>query len=252
MIGGLIREAYLQPQENRAVFVQQTKRVGPSAGVLKYDLLTALSILGLHGTPTEQTSLMRLCALITARYNWRVEEVSVGHAELARLWAVNERTVKREMKRLMQMGVITCFRPGVRGRVGAYRLNYRRIYELSRPCWQAVGPDFEDRMVHVCGERTVVKVDFQSVTAPRPAPTTPDGTWGAVRRRLQSEHPAVFESWFAKLTVAGTSENAITLQAPNGFVSRYIETHFNALLAAAVNAEMPTVDGRPRNITLTS
>ncbi|WP_432816563.1 hypothetical protein [Sulfitobacter sp. JB4-11] len=166
--------------------MEQVKRVGPRAGALKYDLLTALTVTGLHGTPTEQTSLMRLCALITARYNWRIEEVSVGHAELARLWAVNDRTVKREMKRLMQMGVLTCIRPGVRGRVGAYRLNYRRIYEMSRPHWIMVGPDFEDRMIEVSGERTVVRVDFQQ---PKPAvphlvSDTGQGTWGAVRRMV--------------------------------------------------------------------
>ena len=72
--------------------MEQIKRIGPKAGSLKYDLLTALSVAGLHGSPTEQTSLMRLNALITARYNWRLEEVSVGQVELARLWSVNERT----------------------------------------------------------------------------------------------------------------------------------------------------------------
>lgn len=234
--------------------MEQVKRVGPRAGALKYDLLTALTVTGLHGTPTEQTSLMRLCALITARYNWRIEEVSVGHAELARLWAVNDRTVKREMKRLMQMGVLTCIRPGVRGRVGAYRLNYRRIYEMSRPHWIMVGPDFEDRMIEVSGERTVVRVDFQQ---PKPAvphlvSDTGQGTWGAVRRRLQSEHPALFESWFAKLVQADLGPDTLTLRAPNGFVSRYIETHFAQMLANAVAAEMPTPDGRPRRITLTT
>ena len=98
--------------------MEQIKRIGPKAGSLKYDLLTALSVAGLHGSPTEQTSLMRLNALITARYNWRLEEVSVGQVELARLWSINERTVKREMKRLIGMGILSCIRPGVRGRVG--------------------------------------------------------------------------------------------------------------------------------------
>lgn len=240
--------------------MEQVKRVGPKAGSLKYDLLTALSVTGLHGTPTEQTSLMRLAALITARYNWRIEEVSIGHAELARIWAVNDRTVKREMKRLMQMGILLCIRPGVRGRVGAYRLNYRRIYELSRPVWAAVGPDFEDRMIEVSGERTVVKVDFQSgpalastpvLSAPTHRAQTSTGTWGAVRRRLQAEHPSLFESWFAKLVQASVEDHQLTLRAPNSFVSRYIETHFAKILAAAVAAEMPTADGRPRQITLT-
>jgi hypothetical protein len=236
--------------------VEQIKRIGPKAGSLKYDLLTALSVAGLHGSPTEQTSLMRLNALITARYNWRLEEVSVGQVELARLWSVNERTVKREMKRLIGLGILSCIRPGVRGRVGAYRLNYRRIYEFSRPCWIAVGPDFEDRMMEMSGERTVVSVDFQSKQPIRPS-LVPDsepqaaGTWGAVRRRLKAEDTALYESWFAKLVEDRKCDRALILRAPNGFVARYIETHFAKKLALAVDAEMPTPDGLPRRITLT-
>lgn len=234
--------------------MEHLKRVGPKAGGLKYDLLTALNVTGLHGSPTEQTSLMRLAALITARYNWRIEEVSVGHAELARLWGVNERTVKREMKRLLGMGVVTCIRPGVRGRVGAYRLNYARIYELSRPLWPSVGSDFEDRMIEVSGERTVVAVNFQPAEAPKPRLVAErgTGTWGAVRRRLQAEHPALFESWFAKLVQERAGDHELTLRAPNGFVSRYIETHFGQMLALVIDAEMPTPDGLPRKVMIIS
>jgi len=234
--------------------VEQNKHVGFRAGSQKYDLLTALNVAGLHGSPTEQTSLMRLNAMITARYNWRIEEISIGHIELARLWGVNDRTVKREMKRLLAMGVITCIRPGVRGRVGAYRLNYRGIYEFTKPCWQSVGPDFEDRMMEMSGARTVVKVDFHVVPDPAPATTQEisSGTWGAVRRRLKAEHPALFDSWFAKLVQHEVGENTLSLRAPNTFVSRYIETHFATKLSNAVNAEMPTQDGRPRQITLVS
>lgn len=232
--------------------MEQTKHVGPRAGSLKYDLLTALSVAGLHGSPTEQTSFMRLMVLITARYNWRVEEVCIGHAEMARLWSVNERTVKREMKRLLETGVIICVRPGVRGRVGAYRLNYRRIYEISRPAWAAVGPDYEDRMMELSGERTIVRVDFpKPVLVPSASiPSSTSGTWGAVQRRLKAEHPGLFESWFGKLVQENVSDHTLTLRAPNGFVSRYVETHFAAKLAQAVDAEMPTPDGAPRKILL--
>ena len=230
--------------------MEQIKHVGPRAGALKYDLLTALMLVGLHGTPTEQTSLSRLSLLITARYNWRLEEVRIGHADLARLWGVNDRTVKREMKRLMEMGVLACIRPGVKGRVGAYRLNHPRIHALSHPHWQAVGPDYEDRMAEISGARTVVKVDFH---APRPVDNVvPLGTWGAVRRRLKAVHPGLFDSWFAKLVQEGADDETLTLRAPNSFVSRYIETHFADQLAEAVHAEMPTSDGRPRAITLLS
>ncbi len=232
--------------------MEQMKRIGPKAGSMKYDLLTALNVMGLHGTQTEQTSIMRLVALITARYNWRIEEVSVGHTELARLWSVNERTVKREMKRLMNMGILMCIRPGVRGRVGAYRLNYRRIYELSRPCWSAVGPDFEDRMIEISGERTIVKVDFAPAPTPDLQIVNNTGSWGAVRKRLQTEHPGLFENWFSKLVQDSAGDHSLTLRAPNGFVSRYIETHFSEKLARTVDAEMPTPDGKPRRINLIS
>jgi hypothetical protein len=233
--------------------VEQIKRVGANGSALKYDLLTALSVAGLHGTPTEQTSLMRLNALITARYNWRLEEVSIGQAELARLWSVNERTVKREMKRLLTLGVLTCSRPGVRGRVGAYRLNYRRIYEFTRPCWIAVGFDFEDRMMEVSGERTIVNVEFQPLRPISVSDSEPmvSGTWGAVRRRLKADDGALYESWFSKLVESNRSDQTLTLRAPNIFVARYIETHFTKKLAQAVDVEMPTPNGLPRRVTLT-
>ena len=218
------------------------KLTGPQAGSLKYDLLTALSVAGLHGSPTVQTSLMRLTAVITARYNWRLDEVSIGQAELARLWAVNERTVKREMKRLTEDGWIVCIRPGVRGRVGAYRLNYSRIYENTESCWASVGPDFADRMAEMSGARRVVKVDF-SGAAPRPVPLSvvPEGRtgWPAVARRLQQSHPELYESWFAKLKEGEAVAREINLIAPNAFVAGYVQTHLmqNLQNAAALEAK---------------
>ncbi len=96
--------------------MEPKRLTGPEAGSLKYDILTALTLLGLHGTATEQTSMMRLIALITARYNWRANELTVGQRDIARMWAVNERTVKREMKRLTDAQILVCKRSGVRGR----------------------------------------------------------------------------------------------------------------------------------------
>ena len=218
------------------------KLTGPQAGSLKYDLLTALGVAGLHGSPTLQTSLMRLSAMVTARYNWRLDEISIGQAELARLWAVNERTVKREMKRLTQGGWIMCLRPGVRGRVGAYRLNYTRIYELTQPSWPAVGRDFADRMEEMSGARRVVKVDF-SATPPKAVPLSvvPEGKtgWPAVARRLQQTHPELYESWFAKLKEGNKVPGDLNLVAPNAFVAGYVETHLLRFVqeAAAVEAK---------------
>ena len=79
---------------------------GPQAGSQKYDLLTALAVAGLCGSPGFQTSMLRLIALVTARYNWARDELTVGQREMARMWSVDERTVKRELKRLTTAGVL--------------------------------------------------------------------------------------------------------------------------------------------------
>jgi len=145
------------------------KRIlGRNSGVQKYDLLTALAVSGMHGTPGHQTSMLRLIALVTARYNWRTDEFCVGQRDMARMWGVNERTVKREIKRLCAASILICKRQGVRGRVGAYRLNIPEIYRSTAELWGDVGPDFAERMSGSQPERpaTVVKVDFRATPEP--------------------------------------------------------------------------------------
>ena len=44
-------------------------------------------------------------ALITTRYNWQRDELTMGQGEIARLWSVDDRTVKREMARLAGAGL---------------------------------------------------------------------------------------------------------------------------------------------------
>jgi hypothetical protein len=232
--------------------MEKAKLVGPQAGSLKYDILTALTVFGLHGSPTLQTSMTRLCAIVTARYNWRLDEITIGQPELARVWGVNERTVKREMKRLTTAGILMCLRPGVRGRVGAYRLNYSQIYRLTRPTWAVVGSDFENRMVEISGERTVVQVDFKPKPAAINLTVEETGTWGSVRQRLKIQDKATFESWFAKLVQDHLDDENLVLRAPNNFVARYIEAHFAKQLADAVAIDLPTKSKIPRRITLIS
>ncbi|MCV3274040.1 DnaA N-terminal domain-containing protein [Roseobacter sinensis] len=212
---------------------------GPDAGVLKYDLLTALSVAGLNGSPTVQTSFMRLMALVTARYNWRADEFCVGQRDMARMWSVNERTVKREIKRLVSAGVLICKRAGVRGRVGAYRLNYGEIARLSEPCWALVGPDFEARMQarYRPVETKVIKLETYLRDDP-PAEVMPRGQpWDRVRAELAAGHPDLFQAWFAKLAFSSCERGDLRLKAPSSFVQRYVETHHMPVLLAAAEAE---------------
>ena len=220
-----------------------TKRLtGPQAGSLKYDILTALAVAGLHGSPGFQTTVLRLIALVTARYNWRADELTVGQREMARLWGVNERTVKREIKRLTGAGILVCKRQGVRGRVGAYRLDLSAVQRCSTPYWQAVGPDFAERMQDRYGpaESRVVKVDFGR---PRPDEATPEraGGWRDVCSRLRQSDPDLYQNWFAGLQFVGGAGGVVRIRAPNKFVARYVETHLLGKLTAALEAEQGPV-----------
>lgn len=214
------------------------RMTGPDASVMKYDLLTALSVAGLNGTPSLQTSLMRLIAAVTARYNWRTDELTVGQRDLARMWSVNERTVKREIKRLQEADILMCKRAGVRGRVAAYQLNYARIAEMSEPCWELVGPDFEARMrgrYHVEEEAKVVRLrDY--ATAPD-VPSEAPVAWRTAMRRLAHENGDQFKAWFAPLVYMGFERGVLRLRAPSKFAQRYIETHLIRALVRAAEAE---------------
>ena len=77
---------------------------GRGASSRKYDILTALSAFALRGSKHEQRRVLRFMLLITARYNWRRDRLSVGQREIAMMWSCDERTVKREMARLKALG----------------------------------------------------------------------------------------------------------------------------------------------------
>ena len=191
--------------------------------------------------------MTRLCTLITARYNWKLDEFCVGQREMARMWNVNERTVKREIKRWIDNNVLICKRRGVRGRVGAYRLNLPHIFRMSEQTWSAVGPDFADRMrsLDPAPTATVVKVDFAK-TAETDSNPPENSPWHPVLERLRSLYPDKYPNWFAPLRFVSDSGGRYTLAAESRFVAQYVGTHFLPLIAEAVEAEV----GPGRNIVV--
>lgn len=216
---------------------------GPNAGSLKYDIFTALSVAGLHGSPGLHVSMLRLCALITARYNWRREELSVGQRDMARMWNVNERTVKREIKRWTEAQLLICKRPGVRGRVGAYRLNLAQVCRMSEPYWSAVGPDFVERMTafNPVQASKVVKVDFGGANPeipPQEPVSAKKGTWRAAAQRFRQLHPENYVNWIAPLEFVSDDGRLLVLRAQTKFASRYIATHLMGALSEAIETEI--------------
>lgn len=233
--------------------MEKARITGPGAGVYKYDMLTALTMWGLRGSPCEQVSALRLVALVTARYNWQRDEVSIGHKDLARLWGVTERTVKREIKRLIDLDLLTIQRPGVRGRVASYRLVADTVANLSAPLWDQVGPDFAGRFTERQNATVrqegpqVLRVDFQrrsqgggatpsqAEDGPQQAQDSGAGDpWSRLQAQLRTAAPKIYSAWFSGLTLTDVTEDRVTLGVQSAFVQRYVETHFNEILSAAV------------------
>lgn len=218
------------------------RMTGPGAGVVKYDIVTSLSVAGLNGPPVFQTSMMRLISLITARYNWQQDELSVGQREMARMWSVNERTVKREVKRLTDVGVLICKRAGVKGRVATYRLNIQRVVEISEPCWALVGPDFEARMQARHGAGSVKVVALKDYATPPLRTTEADSPWERTMHRLSVVDPLVFQSWFAKVEFRAFEAGTLKLSVPTRFSERYIATHLMGPLIGAAEQEFGAIE----------
>jgi len=220
------------------------RSTGPLASVQKYDVLTALAIAGLNGKPGFQRSMLRMVALITARYNWKLDELTVGQRDIAKMWAVDERTVKREMKRLTEYRILIPLRPGVRGRVAAYRLNQSEIHRLSQPHWEDVGPDFVARMdgrtePAELTQDKIVRVDFRpSVQLSQHGHTA----WQRTASRLAEIDPDLHRCWFISLVFEDFLDGYLRLRAPSSFVAKYILTHHMPRLRDAAKMEFEELE----------
>lgn len=205
-----------------------TKAVGRNASALKYDLLTVMGAFALAQEKGRQVLVLRLMTLVTARYNWARDELAVGQREIARLWMVDERTVKREMAKLRAMGWLRVKRQGARGRVSEYSLDIERILEDGRPRWGDVGPDFEQRL---SGADTDEKVVPLPIKGKIPAPDLADDSdWGLARGILHQEDPALYAAWFAVLERRERAGGRLVLSAPTRFHASYVASHHAARL----------------------
>ncbi|MBI1220186.1 MAG: hypothetical protein GC186_16745 [Rhodobacteraceae bacterium] len=228
--------------------MRNMRLTGPGAGSEKYDLLTALAVNGLAMGGVTQASMMRLIAVVTARYNWALDELSIGQKDMAALWSVDERTAKRETKRLIEAGLLEVKRPGVRGRVAVYRLNVAEIYRRSEPHWTNVGSDFKSRLgSRIAGappdapaERKVVTIDFRSRSRAEPFDENarPDEHWRQAQLHLAEQHPSLFAAWFAALRLVTIHEDQVHLAAPTRFAAQYVTTHFLSFLEAAMRTQL--------------
>lgn len=212
------------------------KPTGRGASAIKYDLLTAMGTYGLAQGKSGQVLIFRLITLITARYNWQRDELTVGQREIARMWNVDERTVKREMAKLRAKGWLTLTRQGARGRVSEYALNFERIIEDTEPQWAAVGPDFDHRMRYDLRGENLPEQNVVPLRAGQgaPAPDTSDGSeWSLAKAVLHREDGASYASWIATLERSARAGGRLTLRAPSRFHANYVMSHLRQKLLLA-------------------
>ena len=218
--------------------MQVAKPVGRNAPAIKYDILSALTVHALSGDKHRQRSILRVIALITTRYNWRSNELSIGREEIARLWSVNERTVKREMAKLKTMGWITVKRPAARGRVAVYEFDLKQVMVDTSEVWPTIGPDFQARMTEEPKGDTNI-VPFK-VKPPAPDSSGAD-VWTQVQTILHGRDPELWSSWFQHLTEADRAGGVVTLMAPSRFMADYIAQKWSGRLLSAYGRVDPDV-----------
>ncbi|WP_316014989.1 DnaA N-terminal domain-containing protein [Roseobacter sp. HKCCA0434] len=212
---------------------------GPQAPERKYDLITALGAWGMARGGRDATLALRLITLVTARYNWKRDELSCGQAEIASLWSVDPRTVKREIARLRDLGFLSLIRQGARGRVAQHRLETSAILAAAQGDWLRVGPDFAERMGQ--GASVPMAEDQGNVVSFPGLPVEAgDDAWGRISARLAQENPHVHASWIAPLK-AREVDGILVLRAPTRYHTRHVETHLltriKALSALPVRVE---------------
>ena len=220
--------------------MQQLRATGRHAAALKYDLLTAMGAYALAEGKGPQRLVLRLMTLVTARYNWVRNELTVGQREIARLWSVDERTVKREMAKLRAMGWLVVKRQGSRGRVTQYQLDIEKILRTTRDRWAAIGPDYEQRMTRdEAKDDNVVPLRVGGSRggaggSDAPPPDMSDGTeWSTVQTLLHTEDQTLFNAWFRALTREAREGAKLILKAPSRFHADYVDTHFRARILYA-------------------
>lgn len=220
--------------------MQVIRPVGREAAVKKYDILSALMAHAHAGDQHRQRLVLRFMSLITTRYNWQHNELTMGQREIARLWCVDERTVKRDMARLRGLGWIQIKRQGVRGRVAILALDLERVMLDTRSAWENIGPDFVER----AGGTSATEPADKTVVPFRRGQIEPaEGLWGGACMALQAEDPDLFNAWFAGLTDAGVQDSYLHLIAPTRFQADYIRTHLMGRLRVAVSRMDGSVSG---------
>lgn len=220
--------------------MQVAKPVGRSASVKKYDILSALAAFGLSQDKHVQRQVLRLMALITTRYNWQRDELTIGQTEIAKLWSCDTRTVKREMSKFRAAGWLVEKRSAARGRVAVHGLCFEKIMSDSRLVWENIGPDFVAR-AEVQPENEVPSNVVKFAPNRVQAPVEDGSLWSEVCKLFYEDDPASFAAWLSRLDPVERENDMFVISAPTRFHANYVESHFGDRLLREMRRLDPAI-----------
>lgn len=212
---------------------------GQGAASRKYDLLTALGAHACGGSKFQQRLVLRFMTMITARYNWQRDELTMGRTEIARLWQVDERTVKRELAKLKLAGWMTVKRAAARGRVTVYGVDWNQVLDDTRAAWPCVGPDFEARIAEIRGVPADDPAARKVVAFPSSA--SGDTEWDRALAYLSRDDQAFSAHWLTPLRRVSVAGGILELEAPSAFHAQYLMSQAGMRLLRAVQMAAPNV-----------
>lgn len=232
---------------------EKSDKLRKMSASLKYDVLSALAVAALSQKDRTRIDYFRLIALITSRYDWLRGEVSIGHSQLAELWSIDVRSVKRQVAYYADAGLMRKSRAGVRGRVTVYEIDILKLIETTRPTFAKIGPDLEERLdqfygaavqsetaqdsaeTKTLGEINRDRVGATSSDSALLRPANVDREDGRIRSALRCAlSPSVFERWFKDVTIRKASSGAIEFLFPTKFTADYVERTFEKQLTTVV------------------
>jgi hypothetical protein len=217
----------------------ERRATGRNAASMKYDILSALGAHGCAGDKHRQRLVLRLITLIVARYNWIGDELAVGQREMAELWSIDERSVKRDIAKLRDLGWLVQKRAAARGRVAVHGLGLGSILSVTRDDWARVGPDLVARLAAPDAAPAPGTVSGNVITFP--VPKGDDGLWPRVQAQLYREDANLYGAWFAALKAEGVYDGALKVLAPSRFHADYLRANFLQRLERVITACDPAV-----------
>jgi hypothetical protein len=193
---------------------------GDPAGA-KYAVLARLAREGVAGGTGAARRALRLLLLLVERHHWAADRLAIGREEIARLWAADPRTVRRELAAMKAAGWLRVREAGVRGRVTVYGLGAAlRGEALREPAAPAGTPD----RLGADGEGAA-------------------GAWARAFRLIEAEDAAMARSWAALLEPREEPGGGLLLEAPGRFQARWIATHLSGRIGAALAEAAPGLPG---------